>query len=125
MAVVVTLPMRARGLAMLVRCGQQSRPFDNVVLVTIDTLRADHLGSYGYPRSISPFMDSLAEQGVRFDRAISSSSHTGPAHASLFTAQYPARHRVLVNGVQLAEGIPTMAGWLCQAGFETAAFLSV
>jgi arylsulfatase A-like enzyme len=105
-------------------CGQQDRTFDNVILVTIDTLRADHLGCYGYPRAVSPFIDSLAAKGLQFERAISSSSHTGPAHASLFTSQYPARHRVLYNGIKLNEGIPTLAGLLGKAGFETVAFPS-
>jgi arylsulfatase A-like enzyme len=100
-------------------------PFDNVFLVTIDTLRADHLGSYGYPRAVSPFMDSLAARGIRFERAISSSSHTAPSHASILTSQYPARHRVLVNGMLLDQGIPTLAGLLADSDFESGAFLSV
>ncbi len=99
--------------------------FDHLVLVTIDTLRADHLGSYGYPREISPFLDSVAERGVKFDRAISSSSHTGPSHASIFTSQYPARHRVLRNGVKLRPVVPTLAGMLTDQGFDTAAFVSI
>src|SRR3979409_1572477 len=69
-----------------------------VVLVTIDTLRADHLGCYGYPRPTSPFLDRLAGQGALFDNAYSSISHTTPAHATLFTGLYPAQHRVLRNG---------------------------
>jgi arylsulfatase A-like enzyme len=106
-------------------CGAPPPPFDTIFLITIDTLRADHLGCYGYPRSVSPFIDSMAAEGVRFERVVSSSSHTGPAHASLFTSHYPARHRVLANGVKLQEGIPTMASLLAEAEFETAAFLSV
>lgn len=103
----------------------ESEPFDHLVLVTIDTLRADHLGSYGYPRPVSPFLDSVAARGVRFDRAISSSSHTGPSHASMLTSQYPARHRVLRNGVKLRPAVPTLAGMLGDAGFDTAAFVSI
>jgi arylsulfatase A-like enzyme len=120
MALVLSLAMLA-----IVGCGERSKAFDNVVLVTLDTLRADHLGCYGYPRQVSPFLDSLAAKGLKFERALSSSSHTGPAHASLFTSQYPTRHRVLINGVKLAESIPTMAGFLGTAGFDTAAFVSV
>ncbi len=104
---------------------ETAKSFDNVVLVTIDTLRADHLGAYGYPRPVSPFIDSLAAAGVRFDRAISSSSHTAPSHTSIFTSQYPARHGVLFNGVKLQPGIPTLASTFREAGFETAAFVSV
>jgi choline-sulfatase len=110
---------------LVVGCGGRGRPFDTIVLVTIDTLRADHLGCYGYPRPVSPFIDSLAAGGVRFERVVSSSSHTGPAHASLFTSQYPARHGVLVNGATLQAGIPSLASVLSEGGFETAAFVSV
>lgn len=112
-------------LTLLLGCGSTTRPFDDVFLVTIDTLRADHLGCYGYPRPVSPFIDSLAARGVRFERVVASSSHTGPSHASLFTSQYPARHGVLVNGANLRAEIPSMASLLSGAGFETAAFLSV
>ena len=99
--------------------------FENLVLVTIDTLRADHLGSYGYPRPVSPFLDSLAANGVRFERTIASSSHTAPSHASIFTSQYPARHRVVRNGVRLEPTVPNMAGLLGTAGFDTAAFVAM
>ena len=78
-----------------------SLPFKRVVLVTIDTLRADHLQSYGYFRSASPFIDGLAANGVRFSNVVSSSSHTGPSHASLFTSLYPFQHRLLRNGETL------------------------
>ena len=109
-------------------CSRSPEPadsFDNLVLVTIDTLRADHLGSYGYPRPTTPFLDSMAARGVRFDRVISSSSHTGPSHASMFTAQYPARHRVIRNGIKLRPAVPTLAGMLGDEGFDTAAFVSI
>ena len=99
--------------------------FDHVVLVTIDTLRADHLGSYGYPRPTSPFIDSLAAEGARFEQAISASSHTAPSHASLFTSHYPASHGVLFNGGASLDGIPTIASLFRSVGFETAAFMSV
>ena len=104
---------------------ETAKSFDNVVLVTIDTLRADHLGAYGYPRPVSPFIDSLAAEGARFDRAISSSSHTAPSHTSIFTSQYPARHGVLFNGVKLQPGIPTLASTFRDAGFDTAVFSGV
>ena len=114
------------GLALLALLGcSRQEPFDNVVLVTIDTLRADHLGSYGYPLPTSPFLDSLAADGVRFDRAIAASSHTAPSHASMFTSHYPARHRVLFNGLDLGQGIPTLASLLGEAGFESTAVISV
>jgi arylsulfatase A-like enzyme len=98
-------------LPALAGCGGQAPDFDNVVLITLDT--------------VSPFLDELAAGGVVFEHAVSSSSHTAPAHASIFTSTYPAHHRVLVNGAALAEGIPTLAGLLTDGGFETAACPSV
>ncbi|MFW6140697.1 MAG: sulfatase [Acidobacteriota bacterium] len=71
----------------------QKRP--NVILVSIDTLRADHLHCYGYHRKdISPFMDSMAEKGILFDQAISQCPWTTPSHASIFTGLYPSSHGV-------------------------------
>jgi arylsulfatase A-like enzyme len=111
--------------AALAACGPPATRFDTVVLVTIDTLRADHLGSYGYPRPVTPFLDSLAASGLRFTHAYSSMSHTAPAHASMLTALHPAQHQVLANGMDLDRSIPSLAGILGAKGFDTAAFVSV
>src|SRR3972149_8626805 len=64
----------------------------NIVLITIDTLRADHLGSYGYPRPSSPSIDQLAESGVVFERALAAAPWTLPSMASLHTSLYPTEH---------------------------------
>ncbi len=64
-------------------------PVRNIVLITLDTLRADHLHCYGYERETSAGIDSLAAAGVRFHRAYAPISSTGPSHASLFTGLYP------------------------------------
>lgn len=64
----------------------------NVLLVTVDTLRADHLSSYGYPQPTTPFLDGLAGEGVRFEHAYSTSSWTVPSLVSLLTSTYPLRH---------------------------------
>jgi arylsulfatase A-like enzyme len=109
----------------LVGCSPPELPPKNIVLMTIDTLRADHLGAYGYPRGVSPFLDGLAERSVVFDAAISSSSHTGPSHASLFTSLQPAQHRLLVNGEQLDDQLLTVAELLVAQGYRTAAFTTV
>jgi len=100
-------------------------PPDVVVLVTIDTLRADHLGCYGYPRKTSPFLDRLAADGVIFRNAFSSSSHTTPSHASIFTSLHPVQHKALMNGTTLPESVLTMAEIFDEAGYETAGFFSV
>ena len=106
-------------------CSSPELPPKNIVLVTIDTLRADHLGIYGYPRSVSPFLDDLAADSVVFDAAFSSSSHTAPSHASLFTSLQPAQHRLLVNGERLDDQLLTLAELLARQGYRTAAFTPV
>ena len=74
----------------------------DVVLVVVDTLRADHLGLAGYPKDTAPFLGRLAEDGLVFDRAYSGASWTAPATASLFTGLYPDHHGV-VTGLHLHE----------------------
>jgi arylsulfatase A-like enzyme len=96
----------------------------NALLVSIDTLRADHLGSYGYGRDTSPFLDGLAESGVRFDAAFSTSSWTLPAHGSLLTSKPPHRHGAEHAGARLRSSVPTLAEVLRGAGYRTAAVVS-
>jgi arylsulfatase A-like enzyme len=97
-----------------------------VILISLDTLRADHLGSYGYPRPTSPSIDALAEQGVLFERAYSHAPRTAQSHMSLFTGLYPAEHGVENledrSARRLGEGITTLATILKRAGYRTRAF---
>lgn len=69
----------------------------NVVLITIDTLRADHLSCYGYERQTSPFIDSVAGKGMLFSNAYAPSSWTAPSMVSLFTSVYPVKIFLLLN----------------------------
>jgi arylsulfatase A-like enzyme len=97
-----------------------------VILVTIDTLRADHLGCHGYPRPTTPFLDEMARTGVQFKQAYASSSHTVPAHTSLFTGLDMPQHKVIYNRTpQLVDPIHTMAQMFNAQGYDTAAFGSV
>ena len=96
----------------------------NVLLVTVDTLRADHLGAYGYARPTSPGIDRLAAGGLLFRHAESVQSATWPALTSLHTSRYPSAHGVIWNGWQLREGIPTLAELLRAKGYDTSAFLT-
>jgi predicted AlkP superfamily pyrophosphatase or phosphodiesterase len=66
-------------------------PPTNVLLITIDTVRADHIGAYGYAKAATPVLDRLAREGVRFSDATTQAPLTGPAHAALLTGLYPAR----------------------------------
>ena len=74
---------------------RQSHP--NILLITLDTTRADRLGCYGYDLDTSPALDSLADESVVYARAVSTSSWTLPAHASLFTAKFPTSHGALYD----------------------------
>ena len=96
----------------------------NVLLISIDSLRPDHLGCYGYERDTSPVMDSLARAGVLFKNTISTTSWTLPAHISLFTSMDIMVHGVAGDGVSLHTGIGTLAGVMKEDGYRTAAFCS-
>ncbi len=72
--------------------GPASAEAPNVLVIVLDTLRADHVGAYGYARGTTPFLDSFASRASLFERALSSSAFTLPAHATLFTGLYPATH---------------------------------
>jgi arylsulfatase A-like enzyme len=100
-----------------------STPAARLVLVTVDTLRADHVGAYGGPVG-TPALDGLARDGVLVDGACTPTPSTGPAHASLFTGLHPWHHQVLDNAVELGPEWPRLAGRLQAAGFATAAFVS-
>ncbi len=94
----------------------------NVLLVTIDTLRADHVGAYGAPDVATPSLDALAAEGVRFASAFSSAPVTLPSHATIFTALQPPHHGARYNGIfRLDEAALTLAERLRDAGFATGA----
>jgi len=102
----------------------------NVLFIVVDTLRADHLSSFGYGRPTSPNIDRLATQGVLFENAISTSSWTFPSHASLLTGRYQYEHgmdkigQMPVLGSQAfsPNGLPTLGEVLMQKGYRTGAF---
>lgn len=96
----------------------------NVLLISIDSLRPDHLGCYGYERDTSPVMDSLAQDGILFKNTVSTTSWTLPAHISLFTSMDIMVHGVVGDGASLYKEIGTLAQVLKQSGYRTAAFCS-
>ncbi len=94
----------------------------SVLLIVIDALRADHLGVYGYRRPTSPHIDRLAAGGVVFTEAVSPSSWTLPAMASLFSSAQPGQHGAIERGDPLEGGREVLAETLRAAGYRTAAF---
>ncbi len=95
----------------------------NIVLISIDTLRADHLSCYGYHRRTSPNIDRIAAEGVRFEQAYSNAVWTPPSHASMLSGLYPSQHGVTDN-TTLSKSLPTIAETLLKAGYDTAGFVN-
>lgn len=97
----------------------------NILLITLDTLRADHLSSYGYPRSTSPNLDRLAAEGVRFDQPVVQWPKTGPSFASMFTATYPKDNGIVRRiGQPLPCRFRMLAEELADAGYQTHAVVA-
>lgn len=123
-------------LALLVACGRAGEtpgpsypayaPASlNLVLVTLDTVRADRLPAYGYSGIATPALNAIAREGARFESAATTVPFTLPAHGSILTGVYPPRHDVRENvGYVLAGEVPTLAERLSKAGYATAGFVS-
>jgi arylsulfatase A-like enzyme/tetratricopeptide (TPR) repeat protein len=100
-------------------------PQPNIVLVTMDTTRADHLACYGYPNVRTPNLDALAGRGVLFEQAATATPLTLPAHCTIMTGTYPTYHGVRVNGnTALSDEQTTLAEVLAGRGYQTGAFIA-
>ncbi len=111
-------------LLLAVHFGWFSAGPPNVIVISVDTLRPDHLGCYGYPAPTSPNIDRLMESAVRFDRAVSAIPSTTPSFCTAMTGAYPHTHGSLQNGVPLRPGVETLAEVFGKNGYHTAAFVS-
>lgn len=114
-----TLPEASAGEAPARR---HERP--DVILISLDTTRADHLSLYGYPLPTSPHLARLARTAVVFENAKTVIPLTGPSHASVFTSLFPHQHGTFRNGIPLKPAFHTMAEILREHGYDTAAFIS-
>ena len=94
-----------------------------VILISIDTLRADHLSAYGYTKIQTPHIDSFAQGGTLFTHAETQVPLTLPSHTTLFTSTYPFENRVEENGERVPTGVVTLASVLQSHGYRTAAFI--
>lgn len=97
-----------------------SRP--DIILLVLDTQRADRLSCYGYPAETSPNIDALAADATRFNYAMSAAQWTVPSHASMFTGLYPSAHNTLQADSRLPKAIPALAERLRDGGYFTAGF---
>ncbi|HZL99846.1 MAG TPA: sulfatase [Planctomycetota bacterium] len=114
-------------LALAAACGPgdplQPEPGRHVIVISIDTLRADHLGCYGYGRPTSPNLDELARESLLFERAYSNSNSTAPSHMTLMTGVLPPVHGVRHREArEPSPALPTLAALFQEAGYETTAF---
>ena len=127
-------PLGAVVLALVLAACTPSPPPEppNFVFVLIDTLRADHVGAYGYERDTTPFIDSLAKKGLVFEHTISQAPWTGSSMASLWTSRYPSevgagvqpdetgsRFLSKTGSTKLRRDVPTVAEQLSGAGYKT------
>jgi arylsulfatase A-like enzyme len=120
--------LAALAVAFAAGCGREDRPAGppprHVLLVSIDTLRADALACYGNAEARTEALDRLAAEGVRFEAAIAPSPVTLPSHASMLTGLDPWTLGILDNGIyRLAPEVDSLAEILAAQGFETAAFI--
>ncbi len=129
----LSLPLQVVAAALCGACGDARPAVDpvarpSVVLITLDTTRADHLGCYGRGLDVTPAIDALAAQGARFELCLATASVTPVSHASILTGRWPYEHglRVLAGGGGdvLDAGVPTLAETLRDAGWSTGAFTS-
>ena len=113
-------------LACALPAQEASKELPNILFISIDTLRADHLSSWGYHLETSPNIDRLADEGVRFDQAFTVTSRTAPSHFSMFTSRYPQEHGAKLNGFAPPADMKFLylPQILQKAGYSTAAFVS-
>jgi arylsulfatase A-like enzyme/tetratricopeptide (TPR) repeat protein len=120
------LPLAALCAALLLvaACRRHESRRPNVLLITLDTLRADHVGAYGSRSGATPALDALAARGVRFDQAGSAVPLTLPSHATILSGLLPLHHGVRNNGAGMFPADrPTLATLLTDSGYRTAAFV--
>jgi choline-sulfatase len=96
----------------------------NVLLITIDTLRADHVGAYGWSRARTSTLDAIAKNGALFEHAYAAAPITLTSHATLLSGRYPPGHGARDNGLRMSQDVPTLATELRAKGFATAAFIA-
>lgn len=121
------LGLLAIALSVTVSGCQRSSPavtVDHVLLISIDSLRADRLGASGYDRPTSPALDELAGRGTSFTTCVATSPWTPPSHTSMLTGLYPARHGIYHSRDDMRAGVKPLAALLRARGFQTAAIIA-
>jgi arylsulfatase A-like enzyme len=122
---VVLILLMLASIPFFSSCGKGKDVKPNILLITIDTLRRDHLGVYGYPRETSPFIDRLAREGMTFKHTITPIPSTAPSHASILTSLHPLTHGASGNAAPLTDNAQTIAEVLKQNGYYTIGTVAV
>ena len=121
----VLRPGKPAGPGIQGRWGKEGVDKPNVIIVTMDTTRADHLACYGYPGVRTPTLDALAARGVLFEQCAAASPLTLPSHATIMTGMYPTYHGVRINGnTAVSEAQTTLAEIFSGRGYDTGAFIA-
>ena len=139
LSTLLALPALMTSLGGCASCGQEGAPGDSerppttdtpappppsILLITLDTTRADHLSAYGYHRQTTPTLEEMASQGIRVQSAFTTMPSTDPAHLSILTGRYPRTHGTRRNGVRAVPDLDNLASWSRERGRRTAAFVS-
>lgn len=120
-----TLLCALAALVLLAGCGERAPRSTNLLLVTLDTTRADRVGCYGYDGALTPALDGLARRGVLFEQVVSVAPMTLPAHATILTGLHPPEHGLRTNGEwRLHEEVSTLAETLSDRGYRSGAFIA-
>jgi arylsulfatase A-like enzyme len=113
-------------LLLFTHCGEARRTENserpNIILISLDTLRADHLYCYGYEKEISPAIDKLASEGVLFENTYAQANWTLPSHVSMLTSLYPSRHQVIKPDRKMPASLLSLPEILKEAGYATLSF---
>jgi arylsulfatase A-like enzyme len=121
---VATLLLAAVAAAPVAACASEPAP-PNVVLISLDTLRADHVGTYGYPKDTTPNLDRYAERGIVFLNNYAQAPNTAPSHTSVLSSLYPSVAGVWEHGAMLDPNVPMLAETFKGGGYATAAFVQL
>lgn len=116
---LIIIIMLASGSGFIFGVKYYSRRNPNIILITFDALRADHLGCYGYPKETSPFLDSFSRSSLTFTNCITQSASTVPAVSAIFTGHYPYLDGVVTKEYTLGRKYTTIAEFLKQNGYRT------
>jgi len=119
----IILALVSFALVVVARPSSSAGPY-NIIVLSVDTLRADRLGAYGYRKKTSPNIDKLLAKGVTYTDAITNVPLTNPAFASMFTSRYPHEIGAIRNGIPIVDGVVTLAEVLKKKGYHTTAILS-